>query len=230
MARNTFSIISLVPLGIVLVLLLVVNVGNASNTDENRALIIVSDYDGIDQNEIEKAIAYYEYLIDGGYSSSDVEFLCMSDIACKDGDSTLVNVENAFEDLVNECGKNTNVKIYVSDNTHCINSQIRYRFTDGVLPCLDVVDWIDDMSYCSLDYFTLGNHSGLFGAQAIGDDRIIISSMGWDEAFSEDQFDITRGYNDPSADINNDGVVSTEEAFESERVTLLLTDQTPIMW
>ncbi|MFO8052001.1 MAG: hypothetical protein R6V01_09955 [Thermoplasmatota archaeon] len=230
MVRKYTPFMILPALVIAVVLLLVANGTNATPSGEKRALIIVSEYDGSNQYEVNKAAAYYDHLIEEGFSSENMVFLCMSDHPDKDGNSSLSNVESSFKDLIDDSSNQDDVRIYVSDNVHVINSDTHYQFSGGQLPCNNVIGWVEEMKFSSLDYLNLGNHSGLFGRELAGPNRVIISSMREYEETPKDKFDITRGYDDPNADTNGDGTVSTEEAFYSERIRLEGTDQTPIMW
>jgi hypothetical protein len=54
--------------------------------------------------------------------------------------------------------------------------------------------------------------------------------MRYNQSFDEDLFNITRGLNDPSADLNFDGEVSYHEAFMKECYNLRFEDQDPMMY
>jgi hypothetical protein len=206
--------------------------GGSANADpeEFKALIVVSSFQGTNQHEIDKAVAFYDYLLDNGYDDSDIEFLCEEDLSIKDGNPIVENIENGFEWIINNSKKKTTVNIYISDNTHSSQSETFYQFVDGTIKCSQVVNWIENTTYSYLNYITLGNHSGSFGPQLIGENRVVISSMRDFETADPDQFNITRGLLDPMADMNNDNVVSMVEAYYSEFETLMTAPQTPILW
>jgi hypothetical protein len=54
--------------------------------------------------------------------------------------------------------------------------------------------------------------------------------MRYNQSFDEDLFNITRSLEDPSADSNNDGVVSFLEAFRNEELLLTGTGQDPVLY
>jgi len=206
-------------------------VGNVSATsDEYKALIVVSSFQGTSQNELNKAIAFYDHLMEKGYGDDDILFLCTQEMTIKDGDPTAHSVEEGFEWLIKNSQEHTEVNIYISDNSHASEMELYYQFYDGTVNCFDIVDWVNEISYSTLNYITLGNHSGLFGRQLVGPNRVVMSSMRDFEEADTDQFNITRGLLDPLADYNNDGKVSMVEAFWSEYITLLPEPQTPVLW
>lgn len=230
MARTISPLIFAIALSVVLVALLMASGSDASKSGEKRALIVISEFNRTNEHEVSKAVAYYEFLVDEGFDEDNIKFLCMSDADVKDGNSTKDDVEDAFKDLVDDSSDQDDIRIYVSDNLHGTSSYKKYQFIDGNLSCSKVIGWIDDMEYSSLHYINLGNHSGLFGKELAGPKNVVISSMRANEDTIQDKFNITRGYMDPQADLNNDGIVSIKEAFYSEKKTLEGTDQTPIMW
>ncbi|MGA1866026.1 MAG: hypothetical protein ACMUFK_01000 [Thermoplasmatota archaeon] len=197
---------------------------------EYKALIIVSDYMGTSQDELGKAIAFQEYLVSNGYGSDDITFLTSEEVPYKDDIVTIANIIDAFERLIDESRHKTHVNIYISDNAHTVQTESFYRFADGIVSCSEIIGWVDQMEYRSLNYITLGNHSGSFGPQLAGPDRVIMSSMRDDEEHLIDRFDITRSLEDPKADLDLDGMVSFVEAFLKEKEILIEYGQDPQLW
>ncbi|MBN1389343.1 MAG: hypothetical protein JXA22_01740 [Candidatus Thermoplasmatota archaeon] len=203
----------------------------ANGEGSNRgALIIVSDFNGTDEYELCKAVAFYEYLESIGYDSDEIIFLSSENVSCRDDVVTIENILEAFEWLIDGSKQKTRVNIYITDNSHMIQTESFYQFTDGQVACSQIIDWIDQIRYDSLNYITLGNHSGLFGPQLMGSDRVIMSSMREMEESPMDHFNITRSLEDMQADTNQDGVVSFVEAFYNEKLLLLGSGQDPQMW
>ncbi|MFW3146386.1 MAG: hypothetical protein ACMUIE_06205 [Thermoplasmatota archaeon] len=230
MARCKYALSTLLALSLFLAAaVLIINV-EATSIPDQKALIVISSVLGTDQHEVDKAVAFHDYLIDQGYSEGDIEFLCMEDISFADGRSTKGNVKTAFDTLIEESTEDTELIIYISDNNHFINGKLYYQFVGGDIPCSSVEDWVDNIEFSELTFINNGPRSGLFGAQLQGDDRIIMSSMEADQTCSPDQFNITRSLEDSSADANNDGVVSIIEAFNNEEQILEETGQTPLIW
>lgn len=197
---------------------------------EYKALIIVSDYMGTSQDELGKAVAFHEYLESNGYGSDDITFLTSEDVPCKDDMVGIVKIVEAFERLIDESRHKTLVNIYISDNAHTVQAESYYRFADGIISCSQIIGWVDQMEYRSLNYITLGNHSGSFGPQLAGPDRVIMSSMRDDEEHLIDRFNITRSLEDPKADLDLDGMVSFVEAFLKEKEILIEYGQDPQLW
>ena len=205
------------PLGLITVALLVLSFFGFSGTNatenNDKALIVVSSYDGTDQNEVNKAVDLYDYLIDVGLGSDDIIFLCANNLSIKDGNPSVSNVEEGFKWLVNNTDSDSDTIIYISDHAHGINSEIYYKFNDGNISISDVEDWVDHMEYSGLAYITTGDRSGLVGSELSGESRVIMSSMAYNETAGIDRFSIARGLENISADLNSDGWVTFIEAF-----------------
>ena len=58
-----------------LALILILSNGVQAASTEYKALIVVSNYDGTDENELDKAVAFYEHLVDSGFAEEDIIFL-----------------------------------------------------------------------------------------------------------------------------------------------------------
>lgn len=202
---------------------------NANPSSGDMAIIVVSDYNGYDSTEMGKAIAFYDYLIDSGLSSSNIEFLIDDGITGQDGEGNLSNFENALDDLVDD----TNMKdiyIYISDNGHAIQNDAEFQFEDGGISRSTIEDNLDDMTYSSLTFITLGNRSGLFGSDLLDTDRVIISSQAPYQEINPDLFNITRSLENSANDSNNDGIVDFVEAFNAEENLLIINPQDPEIW
>jgi len=200
------------------------------STTDDHALIVVSNYIETDEDEHQKAEDLYDLLISKGYSSNHIEFLTAEDISIRDGDPTTSNIEDGFSWLSQESNSQSNVIIYISDHSHMINSEAFYRFSDGNTNESVISDWIDDITYDTLTYISMGSRSGLIGSDLTGTDRVVISSMGANETADPDGFDIVSALEDTNADLNADNFVTFIEAYEYERVGLLSEDQSPILW
>jgi hypothetical protein len=221
--KLTFLAVALISVSLVLPFSVI------GTTSEDYALIVVSSYNGTDENELEKAEDLYDLLIEKGYSSDHIKFLTTESVPIKDGDPSTNNVENGFEWLAQEADSNSNVIIYVSDHSHGINSNPFYRFSNGNINESDVSDWLDDITYDTLTYITLGNKSGLIGSELTGARRVVISSMGATETADPDEFDIVNGLKDTNADLNNDNFITFIEAYQFESLRLT-SSQTSVLW
>lgn len=230
MTRNTTIGLGLFTIGL-LVLTLFLSFSAKGASDDYKALIVVSSYNGTDEYEFEKAVAFYHYLRNNGYSNENIIFLTDEDFINKNGDASTYEIELAFKELASESKQKTEVCVYISDNSHATDGASYYEFDDGNISCRSIVDWIDDMKFDNLNYITLGNHSGLFGPLLSGEDRVIMSSMREYEETFTDYFNITRSLENPSADTNFDGEVSFTEAFYREKQLLdEYWEQNPEIW
>lgn len=210
--------------------ILLANYAEASGSEYNKALIIVSDYQ-TNENENGKAVSFYEYLIEHGYDQNDIEFLASSSTMYSDLEANVSNVESAFNNLIDNNSIEKEVIIYLSDHggPPCSNNTI-FRFSDGNISVDQVDQWIGNISFSQLDVIVGGIHSGSAGPELAGSDRTIMCSMGSDEDRNPDLFNITRGLNDITADTDGNGEVSFVEAFWSEFYTVITHGQTPCIW
>jgi len=229
MTRTASLLASALSVASLLLILLISNPANAE-PHEYKALIVVSNYEGTDEYELEKAIVFHDYLIKKGYHEDDIVFLTSENVPCMDNNVTIDNIKKAFQWLINNSKQKTIVDVYISDNSHFINIQSYYQFSDGIINCSDIVTWIDQIHYDNLNYITLGNHSGWFGPQLVGPNRVVMSSMREFEESFIDRFNITRSLEDLTADTNKDGEVSFVEAFYKEEQLLIHYDQHPVLW
>ena len=198
---------------------------------DRLALIVVSSYGGTDEFELEKAVAFYDYLIDEGYDEDEIFFLTDEKVTGKDDNASVSDIDDAFDAFTSDSKQRTEVRIYVSDNSHAIEGQSYYRFKDGNISCNSIIQWVDSLKFEDLVYITLGNHSGLFGERLSGNGRVIMSSMRDYEKSSVDHFNITRSLEDEEADVNEDGDVSFKEAFYKEQERLEEYEfQNPEIW
>ncbi len=198
---------------------------------ERYALIIYSNLSTIDQNEVSKAVSLYQHLISKGWYQSNIEFLGPDQITSASGIANISNVEDAFNDLIDNVIGSKEVFIYISDHIYDTNSKTIMFFTDGNISSTVISGWLADMTYSKLTFIMNGVHSGLAGPEFCGALREIICSMGSTATFSPDLFNITRGLSNPKADTNKDGEVSFVEAYYSERSYLRrISNQVPELW
>ena len=212
-------------------IILLAHISEISATDEeNRmALIIVSTYE-MNSAEFSKAGSFHLYLLDDGYQEEDIKHLGMSSGYYSDGLSNVSNVENEFNWLINNEDPDKDIVIYLSDHVPPLSGDEIFRFQDGNISIPQVDTWISDMDFNSSTVIVGGNHSGIAGPELEDPSRDIICSMGSDQSFSLDHFNITRGLEDTSADTNNDGEVSYIEAYWKEVENLQGSDQDPCIW
>lgn len=223
------------PLGLISVCLMVCSTLFLGSTEggenDDKALIVVSNYGGTDQNELDKAVDLYDYLISIGLGSDDIMFLCAENLTMRDGDPSTSKVEDGLKWLAGNSTPSSDSIVYISDHSHVIRNNCSYRFQDGNLSISDVEDYIDETSFSSLAYITTGDCSGLIGSQLSGERRVVMSSMAYDEEATTDRFSIARGLENISADRNCDGWVTFVEAFYwEESYVEQHWDQDPQIW
>jgi hypothetical protein len=198
--------------------------------DERLALIIVSGRSGYSQPELEKASLFRAYLSDQDHEDEQVRYLTSPNEPGSDGEPTTENVASAFEWLRNRSGGHTEVTIYISDHAQIIEGGPMFQFNDGNIS-MDTIDgWLDQVEHCGMRIVINGPMSGLGGLGLSGHSRAIYCSMRSSQNCVPDLFNITRGLNDPAADMDEDGAVSFDEAFDMEKELLKGSGQDPVMF
>lgn len=194
--------------------------------DMKMAIVLVSDWNGYDQDEVDKATDFYDHLISEGNGHCEVIFLAPDGTERSDGGPTRSNLVSAFELVANDTNSNKDVVIWISDHQGAIIESY-LQLDGGKLYSSDMDTWMDDMVYEDLTLILGGERSGLAGSDLCQNGRTIMSSMGPNQEV-DDGFDIARSLSDPSADSDGDGEVSYKEAFNNEKS--YLTDQDPQIW
>lgn len=209
---------------------LVTDEAEGVSTEPRCAIIIVSDLDGFNAEELEKADQFYQYLLDQDYSDEDIVFLTEDGRTGCDDDPTVSNIENAFFWLENTSQPSSQPVIYVCDHEKLISGIVNFRFADGNISANTIDGWLDSTRYQDLTLILNGNRSALAGPVLSSSARDIFCSMRSYQSFDQDLFNITRGLTDPSADLNFDGEVSYYEAFRKEELLLTGTGQDPVLY
>ncbi len=229
--RSCYFIVPSLIAGMVL-LLIFMNPGvNASTTYERRAVIIVSNITFIDTHEMDKMVAFYDHLIETGWSDSDITVLCPDTSSLSEGIANCTNVEDELNDMASTNSTYGEVIIYISDHSVASENKTYLQFTDGNISTETMDSYFDNTSYDQMTIIMCGNQSGLVGEPFSASDRDVMCSMGEGDCFSPDNFNITRGLENPYADFDYDGTVTLVEAFYSEKALLsITTDQVPRLW
>ncbi|RLF57677.1 MAG: hypothetical protein DRN37_06095 [Thermoplasmata archaeon] len=217
-------------LGAILLTLLFVKDSDGITTMPRCAIIIVSDLDGFDPEELEKAYQFYQYLLDKEYTEDDIYFLTEDSRTGCDDDPTISNIEEAFSWLENTSESSSQPVIYISDHVIWTMGNATFQFSDGNLSANTIDGWLDSTEYQNLTMILNGNRSALAGPDLKDSSREIFCSMRSTQSFDEDLFNITRGLNDPTSDIDDDGDVSYHEAYLKECYNLRNEDQSPISY
>ncbi len=219
----------IVLVGFVLSLHLLSKEGSAEVTVPRCAMIVVSDIEGLDEHELDKADDFYQYLLGEGYDDDEIIFMTESSRDGYDEDPNLANILSSFSWLRNTSTITSQPVIYIYDHEKMINWEPYFEFTGGDLSVSYMDYLLDQMQYQEMNIVMNGNRSALAGSTLSGTSRTIICSMGVNSSFEEDQFDISRGLNDQTADSNNDGHVSYSEAYWKERTIEEVLVQGPIL-
>ncbi len=140
---------------------------------------------------------------------------------------TFAGCDDDSDVVINSSDVDSEIVIYVSDHGHMVDSESALRFSDGNISYSTIGSWIDEMDHSDLVYISGGNRSGLAGPELRGPGKTVICSMGADQVSFPDLFNITRGLEDPTSDIDGDGEVSYHEAYLKEREELRFSDQDP---
>ncbi len=226
--RTIYGIIPL--LGAILLSVMIAESSDGITTMPRCAIIIVSDLDGFDQVELEKADQFYQYLLEQDYTDEDIYFLTEGERTGCDDDPTVSNIEAAFSWLENTSQPSSQPVIYVCDHEKLISGIVNFQFSDGNVSANTIDGWLDSTQYQDLTMILNGNRSALAGPVLSTSSRDIFCSMRSTQSFDEDLFNITRGLNDPTADTDYDGEISYHEAFMKECYTLRFEDQVPISY
>jgi len=196
------------------------------------ALLIVSNIsDTVDPNEMSKATSLYQYLTDQGWPENSIDMYCPDSFDRSEGIANVSNVEDGFQNLMDDNHRRKEVLIYIADHGIKDGLICNFTFTDGNINTTLMNGWLDQMTYSKLTFIVTGNHSGLAGPEFSDNKRDIICSMGSEDVFYPDQFNITRGLTDLSADTDGDDIISFVEAYYSEKGWLEMnTEQVPELW
>jgi len=221
---------TMILLGAILLTLLFVKDSDGITTMPRCAIIIVSDLDGFDPEELEKAYQFYQYLLDKEYTDEDIYFLTEDGRTGCDDDPTISNIEEAFSWLENTSESSSQPVIYISDHVIWTMGNATFQFSDGNLSANTIDGWLNSTQYQDLTMILNGNRSALAGPDLKDSSREIFCSMRSTQSFDDDLFNITRGLKDPSADTNFDGEVSYHEAFQKEYDNLAFENQDPISY
>jgi hypothetical protein len=232
--RGKTPLIRVVPVVITLVGIIIASVclfeeARAVDPPVGKCLIIVSSYGGHYQNELYKARSFHEY-IDDSYSEEVV--ICLTDPTdpYSDGPANVSNVYEAFQWLINNSIPSEEVIIYISDHEKRILNETYFLFEDGNISSLMIDSWLDQVQCSEMTVILNGERSGLAGPDLADPSRDVICSMGSDQEYNPDTFNITRSLEDPTADQNNDGIVDYIEAYRKEVERLQGSGQDPFIY
>jgi len=138
---------------------------------------------------------------------------------------TFAGCDDDSDVVANSPNVDSKILICISDHGHMVDSESILCFSDGNISYSTIGSWIDEMDHSDLVYISGGNRSGLAGPELRGPGKTVICSMGADQVSFPDLFNITRGLEDPTSDIDGDGEVSYHEAYLKECYNLRFSDQ-----
>ncbi|MFO8050471.1 MAG: hypothetical protein R6V01_02075 [Thermoplasmatota archaeon] len=178
---------------------------------------------------MDKASSFREYFLE---NCTTDEIIYLTDLSnpFSDGVANVSNIEVSFDWLRSGSISTTEVTVYISDHITMIADEATFQFDDGFIS-VDTIDlWLDGVECSSITVILNGERSGMAGPDLQDNSRDIICSMGANEEYDPDQFNITRSLRDPGSDENNDGVVDFIEAFWKEVILLRGTGQDPVLY
>jgi hypothetical protein len=218
-------------IGILMVMIILAKGVSATDPPENLCLIIVSGSMGYSSHETGKAMSFYDHLIDTSlYGEDDIAFLAEPTVPHVDGSANITNIENAFEWLINYSEPITEVTIYIYDHQQFIDGNVSFSFEGGNITLESIASWVENITCESITVILNGERSGLGGEILSGSNRDIICSMGSNQYYDPDNFNITRSLEDPTADLDSNGLVDYIEAFTREVELLQGFGQDPIYY
>lgn len=231
--KHVMVISSMVLIGFLALLAINTDDADASSSSNSGryALIAVSTLPEDDCGEVLKAHCLYEHLLDDGWEADEIYYLSPEYSSVSEGIANVSNVNNGFKFLEENTDNHDDVLIYISDHTTLNDGMTTFQFSDGNMSSDLINIHLDIMKHDELTFIMCGNQSGLAGGPLAANGRDIVCSMGEADRFNPDEYNLTRGLNDPFADMNNDGTVSFIEASEREISTMAeYTPQTPRIW
>lgn len=214
------AIISLLPF---------LNTTSADPTETRCALMIVSDLEGLDEHELDKADMFYQYLLDEGYDEDEIIYLTDGSMNGYDGLPNVTNILSSISWLQSTSTTASNPVVYVYDHEKMINNVPTFQFSDGNITSCYLDSMLDQTEYQHLTLILNGNHSAMAASDLSDDHRTVICSMDSDKTYDVDKFNIARGLNDPDADLDDNGTVSFGEAYWSEMQRPEVLDQDPVL-
>lgn len=114
------------------------------------AIIIVSDHEGYDDDELKKADQFYQYLMDEGYNDNEVYYLTESSRVGQDQEPTITNIQSAFSWLNDTSRQTSQPVIYISDHVTWISGNVTLQFSDGNISTCTIDSLIDPVEYNEL--------------------------------------------------------------------------------
>ncbi|MGA1821925.1 MAG: hypothetical protein ACMUIG_05305 [Thermoplasmatota archaeon] len=227
-----YVVVTLAIFGLVtgLILYSPVSFVTGEDMEEGLALIVVSDYAGGCHSETQKGIDFYDHLIQKGYGHGDIVLLAPTGVPNRDNSPTKTNIVSALQDIADDTDDEKEVVIWISDHIGAETNSTFFRFTDGNLATSDMDDELDEIECGDMTVIIGGSYSGLAGPDLYETGRTIITSMDDDQDYTPDLFDIARGLRTPSADSNDNGIISFREAYASEVSQISWSGQYPMIW
>ncbi|MHA1168379.1 MAG: hypothetical protein ACTSRU_11195, partial [Candidatus Hodarchaeales archaeon] len=132
---------------------------NASDTYEKKAIIIVSNITFIDTNEMNKMTAFYNHLVETGWTDSEITVLCPGSSNLSEGIANCSNVEKELNDLSCSNSSYRDVIIYISDHSVLNDNETYLQFTDGNISTDTMDSYFDNTSYDQMTIIMCGNQS-----------------------------------------------------------------------
>jgi hypothetical protein len=216
----------------ILMVLVIILQDDVSATPEPdiKCLIIVSGSEGYSPHELGKASSFYRYM-EERCSPQDIVYLTDSSQQGSDGIANVTNVQNAFEWLSQTSTTETNVTIYVSDHAQSIFNETYLAFDDGNISASTIDVWLGQISCYEMTIVLNGDRSGLAGPDLADPSRDVICSMRANQTGDPDDiFNITRSLEDPTADLDSNGIVDYIEAYWNEVNILTGSGQDPQLY
>ena len=135
---------------------------NGEGSNDRYSIIIVSTLFE-SRAEEEKALYFYDHLIDDGYDPEKVDFLAYDDTSNSNRISNVSNIEDSFDSLINNFDQNKEIVIYITDHEQGTRGNSYFEFVDENISSSTLDGWIDEISCSELTVILLGNRSGLSG-------------------------------------------------------------------
>lgn len=167
-----------------------------------------------------EALKLRSYLLDKGWSDDQIILLGNWNKDYVDGKATKDNIKEGLEDINDVATDSDIVFVAILDHaTEGEDGHIYFRTGDTTdetyVKDTEFQGWIDDLeSYSHLVVYVASPYSGNFVEGLEGSKRIILSDCGIDETYRIGWACFYHGLTKSTADSNNDGKISIEEAYE----------------
>ena len=222
MTKKTLALVSCIGIllaGMIPMLLLAPPVQGTDFEEPGYALIAAPKFGTV--SHANEALKLREYLVDRGWSDDQIIFLGKwTDKDFVDGKATKENIEAGIDEIGLKATENDIIFIAVLDHGQDGNDGHIYLRAGDITDETYIKDtefqgWVDDIeTFRHQVIYIASPYSGNFVSIFEGKNRIVLSDCGIDQVYKAGEISFYKALTESKADIDNDGKVSIEEAYE----------------